>query len=315
MKTTFLTIVYLLISTSLFTQTTKDEQIKKINIEFDNKPYWEIKLDYNQKIDISDSLKIKVLKALNQEIPIQLQYEIVHKNNFQQSDSIFCIHSGYGCNDKIGQCIDSLLQKRLEKLSVYKKNISRSLILATGTWGIEEAIPILLKHKGEENYPYPEVEMALAKLGVDSCKKELLEQCTLEYVLSITQFSTTNKDKEYFFMDDNLLFSSGEYMDRFYYIGNYIKDINPLINMIDLLDIEGRLPFQDRDYLYMDASMLSDLHSLFKDNPRYSEWAGLVNKFIKEAHLDTSKRRFFMPDQKVVIKKELKQWIISNVDF
>jgi spore coat protein CotH len=104
-------------------------------------------------------------------------------------------------------------------------------------------------------------------------------------------------------------------MFQFYNIGNYIEDITPLINMIDLLDIEGKEPFQDRDYIYMDVNLYHEFGFLFKTNSNYKEWISVLHKYQKDIYKDPRKRGMLIHEQKIKLKKDLKEWIRNNVRF
>jgi hypothetical protein len=309
-------ITILLTPFTLIAQINEREQLSQLNWELDNKPYWDISFDYNKLSSVPDSVKTKVLNAIEQKVTPKSLHTFFRRLGITHNDSITCVKLQAQSKSSIERCRDSLLHKSIEYYSTnYKPQVSKDLILACGKWNITECIPIFLEYKKEKKSHEPETTMALAKLGVDSCRNRLIKECTLKDVLKNKPFSTTNKDQIYYFISDDFLETSIDYMERFYFIGMYLEDINPLINMIDLLDIEGRVPFQDFDFIYMDTYLLGELSFKFKDHPKYDEWYSLVVKYKKEEKKDHDNRYYLTRKLKEEIKLELKKWISNNVKF
>lgn len=287
------------------------KEIHQINTELDNEPYYNISINYSLDIQVPDSTKNKVLSSLKGIIPLKVIDSIYALSPKLKKVDIERCKVLYTSGDN--KCLDSLKQVYVHDLTK-EERLSKSLILAVGSWGIKNAIPILQRGINSNKYPQLETEMALAKLSVEPYRKKLKEECSLSYVQTHTRLSFNNSNNVYKGEESYLTINL---LQRFYSVGMYLDEISILINMVDLLDIRGREYFQSEEYIACQIIVLMEMQSLFKKNMNYSQWSNLTNRYFTELATSSPQefeKKISSPYQENM-KKELKYWITENVKF
>jgi hypothetical protein len=302
---------------NLFAQTI----IEEINHKLNAQPYFDLRLDYNIQITIPDSIRGKIVCALQRKLP----------RNF--ADSVFIFNANM--LDQIKKAawkkckMDTLCfeeeYKRLydgemdfKKKGYYNRCLSISLILSCGSWNIKEAIPYLeeeLKNK-QCKYQYNEINIALAKLGNDSIYKQIKESRSLSYLILNTKLDT---------IDNHTRYGSLAYIFPYginTFPAYYLKDKSLLYDMIDLLYLKGQVSFLDFGYSSIEISILMNFSMFsFEDDSRINidSWRKMCDHYLyeyidvekdKKLHKQVSSREY---KQKMIAK--MRKWIDDNVNF
>jgi hypothetical protein len=306
--------------------------IEDINHRLDTRPYFDLGLKYDSNISLPDSIKSKMIKALNRELPqhfddsIFTLPEVILKNIEE--------YAWQKCkNDTV--CFEKIYAERYA-MNVKKKRdyyynqcYSLSLILACGNWNIIEAIPYLegeLQNQRCKNRERQvKIEMALAKLN-DSIKQVLLNKYTLSYVLKTTSLDTIN--------DKTLL--TYEILEKTWTLQEgietamYLKSKEMLLNILDLVYIRGMSQFcvgSDCAYfpkVFFVVDEFND-YNYFHNDPNYK----ILNKICEDYRspfwsLCNKKRnkkeqqeldKLLSTANRTKIRDQIREWIIANVNF
>jgi hypothetical protein len=321
MKHIYLILFYILANVSTISA---QMTLAEINRRLDIHPYFDIWLDYNTNITLPDSIKVKMMNALERKLP---QHFIDSVFNF--SEEVFENIRNYAWQQckKDTACFEKVYAERYAmniesgKRNYSSRCLSQSLILSCGSWGITEAIPYLEKELekeyctkfGEREY----IEMALAKLGNDSIFKHLKESYTLSYLIKHTELDTVDNKIKYSIGTVDDYIQSGY---KYYNLAAYLNDKDFLYNMLDLLYLKGQVLVIDWDYGCVEGDLLRTFSwYLFNDNPQYHSWEYLCDRYYniyREAEKDRKKYKTVSSHAyKQTIIAELRQWIDENVNF
>ena len=151
MKRILFILCFALMQYGMFAQTT----IKEINHKLDTRPYFDINLDYDVNMLLPDSIKIKMLKALKRGLPQHFADSV-----FTLSEVVLKNIEKYAWNQCKNDtvCFEKVYAERyamnveFEKKNYSNRCLSRSLILACGSWDIKEAIPFLEKELQDKKW-------------------------------------------------------------------------------------------------------------------------------------------------------------------
>lgn len=283
--------VFILLCFAMLYTTTSYAQItvEEINNRLDIQPYFDLGLEYESNITLPDSIKMKIIKALDRDLPRHF------------ADSIFILPNAVIKNiekDAWQQCKgDTSRYKKIyeeyytmnlqsRKDYYYNQCYSRDLILACGSWNITEAIPYLEKEFENEKCEYLQkyIKVALAKLGNASIYQQIKESRSLSYFISHTKFNIGDSKVV---ITENIGNSYSYGLNDF--LANYFKDKSFLYDMFDLLHLRGQVPFIGSDYTSIEVSLLIDFSfSLFQNNPNVNNWRDLCD-FYLDVYIDAKK--------------------------
>ncbi len=293
--------------------------IEQINYYLDSVSYdYLYTFDYENPINLPDSTKSKVIAILNGYIPPQKISEVtqisgaVMKKIDAECKLICKVDSSCFIRAK-DSIINKMNNDALNMLN--SKLFPENFLLAIGAWDVKEAIPILVKNIENPRYPKEETLLALAKLGNDSIKEIIMSKYNLEYVINNTEFKLNNPELIYHSNDRELV-------DDFFRAGMYLRSRQILLNMVDLLDIQGKVYSLD-EYSPIELSILMWLPFKFMtkenlQNGTFEELDLLTEKFFYSIskYKNTPKiKEILSTKNKEVVKQEIKEWIIKNVEF
>jgi len=305
--------------------------IEEINRRLDTRPYFNLGLDHRANVVLPDSVKAKMISALRRELPrhfadsvFTLPNDVVENiENFAwnqcQNDTI--------CFEKIfAERYSVNLQHR--KDYYYNQCYAISLILASGSWGVKEAIPYLKKELQNPRCRNNsvEIEMALAKL-CDSAKQVLLERYTLSFLLQATPLDTVN---------DNIRINYDDFRDVFWTVPEaiqtamYLQSKEMLLNILDLIYIRGL----SESCIGLDCSYFPDVSFFvdefcsrehFRDIPNFNEIRKVCDDYRSAIRYLSNRRlnrreqreldRLLSTEYRTMIKNQIKDWVIENVNF
>jgi hypothetical protein len=302
--------------------------VEEINHQLENRPYFSLGLDYNAKVILPDSIKRKMVNALERELP-QQYIDSVLSFNEQMIEQM----------KKIAwqKCKDDTACFKKEYENIYNREVEStkkifhdecygiSLVLACGSWEVKEAIPYLKKELQKEKCENRrvEIEMALAKLD-DSIKQSLMEKYTLSYVLKNTQLDTINNEAHIYELKQAWPLSEG------IETAMYLKSKEMLVNILDLMYIKGITVFTiglDKIYLSYVSKMLwnIEIYSYFRKFPNYEVFEKTCTDYV-DAIWDLSDKKLNKKQKKELevllsteyrtkIRDQIREWIIENVNF
>jgi len=326
------TIFLFMLFTATFLKAQTPEQIERINNILDSVPYFEIRgLERYSEIDLPDSTKAKALKALRRELPQHFADKVFTLpdetlNNIERFAWNECK------NDTI--CFEKVFAERLkmnieaQKRFFYSRCLSQSLVSASGSWGIVEAIPYLEKELEREDCTdfgmRVFIEMALAKLGNDSVKQVLLERYTLSYVLRTTALDTINNNARTREVDILTFWQEG------IHTAMYLQSKEMLLNILDFIYIRGLTMFcfgSECDETSMVSLFIMNFcdSSNFRNFPNFERLREICDGYRRAIWRLEDKRRnrreqreldrLLSTEYRTMIKNQIRDWIIENVNF
>jgi hypothetical protein len=323
MKTKVLLFAFLMLSNFAFAQIS---EITKINSLLDTETYYEIRLNYDITVVLSDSVRQKFLATLRGEVPQHLADSILYIYQ-QEKDELwdFCKNRCRGDSICAEEMFNNLLQDRYnhKRRRLYDSyQINRTVILAAGSWNIREAIPILENAIGNERYGQRSILMALTKLGNDSIKQSLIERYTLSYILQTTELDTINDN--HFYGQNNL---TSRLFDEGMQVAMYLKNKDIILNLLDLIYIRGRDDVQGFETpLYTVVWFVWNLSSFhFHNFPNYEILYEISDDYIfairnlerrrRNRNEDRELERLLSTEHRTKVKNQIQDWIIENVNF
>lgn len=300
-------------------QKVQPKSIELINFYLDSVSYdYLYTFDYENPIVLPDSIKDKVLAVLNGYIPPQK----IKEESYIPDDVMKIIDNeceGICENDSLcfTRAKDSIINNMNNRTMqiLHDKAFPENFLLAIGAWDVTEAVPILLKNLDNPIYPKEETLLALARLGNDSIMESILNKYTLEYVINNSEFKVNNPELIYHSNDRELIHD-------FFRAGMYIKRKNILLNMVDLIDIQGKTYFyEDLVPIEMTVTMwlsLLFINKEYVENGAFEELESITNRFYYSIsnNLSTPKiNEILSTENKKLVKQEIKLWITKNVEF
>jgi hypothetical protein len=336
MKNKLSIVAFCVFFTTMFSEAQMQEQplIEEINRLFDTVPYFDIVVDYSTKYDFPNSTKKKIIKALNKELPKHFADSV-----FTLSDDVLKDIEKYAwkqCKNDTN-CYKSIYEERcamnidFEKKIYSNKCISLDLILACGSWGITEAIPSLEKEWLNEyctNFGKKEIiEMALAKLNVDSIKQVLLKKYTLSSLLS-RQILYDNHMPLDTINDNNfdLTGETVELLQKGIRVAMYLENRKILLNLLDFIYVRGKY-----DSNIAISPIVSDVVNYFSNYyyfhsfPNYEklrqicyDYASAIWRLDKNDLKEKEKKELeilLSTEYRTKIRNQIQDWVIENVNF
>ncbi len=219
--------------------------VEEVNRKLDTNPYYSLRLGYDSDISLPDSIRAKMINALQRVLPRQY------------ADSVFTLPQAVLDNvEKYARtrcktdtlCYEKTYAERYEmnlqniKDNQYNRCYSISLVLACGSWGITESIPYLeeeLKNpRCQDRQRVANIEMALAKLD-DSHRQAIMDKYTLSYILAHTPLDTVNNQvrmSSYVFEQE-----TAWPIHEGLAVGMYLESKEIVLNIVDLMFLKGEI--------------------------------------------------------------------------
>ena len=306
--------------------------IEEINRRLDTRPYFNLGLDHRANVVLPDSVKAKMISALRRELPQHFADSVFTlPQNVIESIERFAWSE---CkNDTV--CFEKVFAERYamrvqdRKDHYHNQCYAISLVLASGSWGIKEAVPYLKKElqnpRCRNRQRHISIEMALAKL-CDSVKQVLLERYTLSYLLQVTSLDTIN-DRVRIEYD---ALRTAWTLEEGIQTAMYLQSKEMLLNILDLIYIRGLSGFcisGSCTYFPAVSLFILDFNRYFFsrrfpnfekldkicEEYRFSIWQ-LSNRRLnrrEQRELD----RLLSTEYRTMIKNQIRDWIIENVNF
>lgn len=307
-------IVLLLLVCCSTLQTAYTQKLSKLERMLDSVPYYNlIDVDYTMDLQVSDTIKRKVVSILNGYLPHQVIQEATGIPE-QVAQNIRSKALSIVGEDSIRyiQTIDSLTEiYRNKNLEIHRNRAySENFILAIGSWGIREAKSILLTNLNNPRFPKIPTLLTLSKLG------ESKVQDTLMQILKVRDTTFVEiMPRGYISKQKELLLKSGMYLKN-----------KELISMIvDLLNVKGNTVLFDKEtpvpseLLTMLELSLCFMERKYIENGAILEWEKITDQFfdaINESRSDPKRLDLILSDtNKVRVKEQMRAWIEKYVTF
>jgi hypothetical protein len=300
------------------------DEIRELNYLFDTKTYYDIELDYKKNITLPDSIKQKFISVLRGEVPKKIADSILFFT--QQDKERYWEYSQKKCNgDSIcsKEMYNNLYQKwyddKYKKLYDYYK-VNKTVVLAAGSWYINDVVPILENAIGDSKYDQPAVLMALAKLGNDSIKQILIEKYSLPYILQTTELDTVN---------DNFLYWDNwttQILDEGIRVAMYLKNKEILLNLTDLIYIRGRDDMNIAESFTVSWFVNDfDDYNYFHTFPNFDVLRQICYGYacaiwdLDDRKLNKKEKKklkmLLSTEYRTKIRNKMRKWVIENVNF
>jgi hypothetical protein len=325
MKYLFLFLCTLMQISNICAQTS----IEEINSWLDTRPYFKLGFVSKSKIVIPDTIKGKILKALNKELPKHFADSVftIPEKVLENITNIAwqkCKTDTACFEEEYKRMCDNFIEET--KNNYFGKCYSINLILGCGNWDIKEAIPYLKEELQNKNceYTYIEIEMALAKLGDDSIKQVLIERYTLKKLLTTTQENTNSN------YANNIGWETYKLLDEGYTVAVYLKCKEILLNLLDLIYVKGKWN-NNIAVTHIAASVVSDYAEYFRKYSNYyslqkvcmnyarSIWRLEDNWDYEDKKLGKKEREelkiLLSTEYRTKIRNQIQDWVVENVDF
>lgn len=302
----------------LHAQSVQFEKIKLINYYLDSVSYDKLtKFDIETPVNLPDSTKVKVVAVLNGYIPPQEIKKVTSVSNTVMKIIDKDCRSICG-NDSscFAEAKDSILNKMTNRALdiLNSKLFPENFILAIGFWNVKEAEPILLKNIYNPRYPKEETLLALSKLGNDSIKKIIMNKYTLQYVTNKTELKIN---------DPELIYQqTPDVVNDFFKTGMYLKNKQILFNMVDLLDVQGKAYFFE-ELVPIELIITMWLGKCFikkeyLENGTFEQLELITDSFFNQIDNNYKSKKIeniLSPENKALVKNQIKEWINKNVEF
>lgn len=290
------------------------QKIFEINRTLDSVPYYNITdIDYTKNLEVSEAVKRRVMDILNGYLPPQIIKEFTQISDQVATDiSDKAWHISGTDSTRYIHIRDSLLKKYQDnRLNIYKTQAyPENLILAIGSWGIKEAIPILRSNLDNPRFPKVATLLALSKLGDNGSKDSVMK------LLEVKDTVFTE------------IMPRGYISEQRYQLikaGNYLQDKAILSRIVDLLDVEGKAILFDRsdavpsELLTILELSLCFIERKYIDNNSLYKWEGLTDQFFNEINHNLNNlqalKTILSEENKLRVKSQLKSWIDKYVVF
>jgi len=302
----------------LHAQSVQSERIKLINYYLDSVSYDKLtKFDIETPVNLPDSTKVKVVAVLNGYIPPQEVKKVTSISNTVMKIIDKDCRNICG-NDSLcfAEAKDSILNKMTDRALdiLNSKLFPENFILAVGFWNVKEAEAILLKNINNPRYPKEETLLALAKLGNDSIKEIIMNKYTLQYVTNNTELKIN---------DPELIYQqTPDVIHNFFKAGMYLKNKQILFNMVDLLDVQGKTYFFE-ELVPIELIITMWLGKCFikkeyVENRTFEQLELITDsyyQFIDNNYKSKKIETILSPENKTLVKNQIKEWINKNVEF
>lgn len=154
-----------------------------------------------------------------------------------------------------------------------------------------------------------------------------MNKYTLQYVTNNTELKTNNPELIYNYPPDVRF--------NFFKAGMYLKNKQILLNMVDLIDIQGKVyapvniidpqgkvsVLEEYQPIEMNIMMWFTAPFMTKeniDNGTYKELDSITTNFfnqIDDNYKSTKIKTILSPENKAKVKNQIKEWINKNVKF
>jgi hypothetical protein len=332
MKNIFLIVVFFMLFATMFSKAQTQDQIEEINNTLDRVPYFQLALNYSTKYVLPDSTQTKIIKALKKELPKHFTDSV-----FSLSDEVLNNIEKYAwqqCNNDTN-CYKKIYEERCrmninsEERRYSQKCLSRDLVLACGSWKIADAIPYLdMELRKEHCTQFGEkvmIEMALAKLNVDSVKQVLIKRYTLSSLLSTQMLYSGYMPLDT--INDNNFDVSGqtiELLQEGIQVAIYLEENEILLNLLDLMYVRGKYN-SNIDISTIIPYVVIYFSNYFYNHPNYNKLKNICfNYAFAVWHLENKKlnnkekqelAKLLSTEYRTKIRNQIQDWIIENVDF
>ncbi len=300
--------------------------VEELSHKLNTNPYNRIWIDYTTKLLLPDSVKQTFLTALSGRLTPHLQDSLMKLEPWQEA--AFLEQSQRECKGD-SLCVVTTYQKIVAEalknnVKYYaKEGISRDLVLAAGSWNIREAIPILENALDNERYGQQSVKMALAKMGNNDYRQELIDKYTLSYILAHTPLDTVNYQARY--TEDML--GNGWSATEGLKVAMYLENKEIILNVLDLMFIKGDIRQNIGDEFFFVPVSYYILESFF----RYFNWSLFYSnsdilydysdefreeiRVLQNKSYNRKKKKAIMDQLSVKYHTKLRNWVIENVNF
>ena len=304
--------------------------VEELNHLLDTQPFFGFRVDYNANLTLPDSVKQKFLIALSGRLTPHLQDSLFTFPPAERERLLALAKERCNGDDA---CIEKTFQEIIagitERRNHFFENepISGQLVLASGSWNIREAIPILENAIGNDRYGQRVILMALARLGNDSIKQALIDKYTLSYVLRTTELDTINDNNS--FQKNNF---TGRFFDEGMHTAMYLRNRDIMLNLLDLIYLRGRDEVQGAGTPRILEQFLWSLSMPrhFFHFPNREALQDITNDYLFAIwELDRRQRnrrqpnrrdqmeldRLLSTEHRTKVKNQIRDWIIENVNF
>jgi hypothetical protein len=304
-----------------------------VNAILDSVAFYDIKLDYNKQLSLPDSVKAKMLLALGKQLPKKFIYDM--KKRFEKDQDLVNYYKKLAKKIKQRDTLrdfktiyDSLVLVRIKKNENYilvNNCIPSSLVLACGSWGVAEALPLLRHYLDDSTtcVSHYFILAAMARLGDNWAFDELLRRSHLNYWVEKHVVDTVSWNIKYEDLSKVL-----QLLRDINSMSYYLKSKELLLCAPDFLKVKGRVLLQfsglEPSYSLAITQLCVELNCFqFKDKKSWDLILGPYWKNISKIGFNETSK---MEKQKIwneflsdsYIKKitdELKEWIKVNVEF
>lgn len=295
------------------------KDVLSISIVMDTTIYYELHyFEVFEEIHIPDSVKNKALNILNGYLPFSVEKRIAEFDNrviknIEKSIEDLCKPEDYYCIKQKTDSIRNLIISKERIVLQTGNHFTPNFILALGSWGVEEAIPILKENISNERFPKFETQLTLAKLGDNSSNFTIKNQLSLDYLLKTTAFQTDT-----LVLYDNFdIALLNQLINEIYLSSKYLKNKEFLYNLLDLIDLKGfYLSPLTSEYTLLEEEVLGCIYILFA---KYD--LNLCDKLVFSLILDLSSKPFeerkqlLTPISKSKIKRNIRELIDKSVNL
>jgi hypothetical protein len=303
---------------------THSQSIDSINYKLDNVIYTHLTdFDYHTSVKLPDSTVKKVINVLNGYLPPDVVDNVKTFNdktmrNIEKECKELCGNDTLCFISAKDSIINSNIAHQLRNLRTY--SFPQNFILAIGNWNIQDAVPILLKNLNNDRYPMRETLLALAKLGNDSIYNIVNKKYTLQFVVNNSVLKDNNPDLIY--KQIPIGERIGDQISFFYQAGMYLKNKQIILNIIDLLDVQGKvyafdelIPIEEETLMWLGTRFMT---KELLQNGEYDKWESIINDYLYQImdFKNTDRIKYILSkEKKEKIKTQLKDWIKENVTF
>jgi len=322
-------ILFLLTSLNVFSQA---NEVDRVNHLLETETFFNIRLDYQTNLTLPDSVVEKFLATLRGEVPQRIADSILFVSE-QNRKRIWNFAKNECRGDSICaiELYERLLQEELGRRHEHLFNryqVNRTVVLAAGSWNIQEAIPILENAIGNGRYDQQAVLMALARLGNDSMKQVLLERYTLAYVLENSCLDTIDDNARILRSCRQNIWSLNEGVRT----AIYLRSQEMLLNILELIYIRGRGRMSIGSHDFYRLHIISFIDQFFYFNfahfnkfPNVEAIDNLLEDYtfailgLSNRRLNRRERqeldRLLSTEHRTKVKNQIRDWIIENVNF
>lgn len=292
----------------------RSQSISELNSLLDSTLYSQIHIkEYRHHLSLPDSTQKKVVRVLEGYIPPHIQQRVsILDSSALKGIEYYALRLCASDTLCFRKTKDSLtadyIQHNMELLK--EEPFQETFILAVGSWGIKEAIPILRSNLDNPRFPKVATLLALSKLGDNGSKDSVMKLLEVKDTVF-----TEIMPRGYISEQKHQLIKAG----------NYLQDKAILSRIVDLLDVEGKAILFDRsdavpsELLTILELSLCFIERKYIDNNSLYKWEGLTDQFFNEINHNLNNlqalKTILSEENKLRVKSQLKSWIDKYVVF